>query len=173
VIATDNLRHLHDRLRSGIWVVAELEEDLLEREPASVKLEGFDHVVDYLTAVVLPHLHGELAVLYPEARLLSGIDENLVRELVGNCQALQRDAQRVVHDRQRLRHGACDNVGYRRHITNLVRRLRRHLEAVETLLLPELGKRLSDESVYAIYRQMEEAQFEAIVEPSRSVGVPA
>ncbi len=164
MIATNDLRHLHDRLRTGIAVVAELEEELLEHETAQVKLEGFDRVVEYLRSVVLPHLRGELAVLYPESQLLGEIDQAMVRQLIENCEELECDAQRVIRDRERLRHGGCDTVGYRRHITGLVRRLRRHMEAVETQLLPELGKRLSEDAVTTIYHRIEVAQFDAILE---------
>jgi hypothetical protein len=164
VIAAENLRHLHDRLRTGIAVVAELEEELLERETPAVKLEGYDRVVDYLESVVLPHLHGELAALYPESQLLGDVDQTMVHQLIENCEELECDARRVVRDRERLRLGACDSVSFRRHITNLVRRLRRHMEAVETQLLPELAKRLSEEAVSTIYHRIEVAQFDAIVE---------
>jgi hemerythrin-like domain-containing protein len=164
VIAIDNLRHLHDRLRAGLAVVAELEADLLEHETAEVKLEGFDRVVEYLNAVVLPHLRGELAVLYPESRLLGDIEQTTVRKLVENCEEMECDVQRILRDRERLRHGACDSVGFRRHITNLTRRLRRHLEAVETQLLPELQRSLSEEAVYTIYHGIEVAQLDAILE---------
>lgn len=170
--ATDNLRHLHDRLRTGIALVAELEEELLERETAAVKLEGFDRVVEYLKSVVLPHLRGELAVLYPESQLLGEIDQTMVRQLIENCEELECDAERVVRDRERLRLGACDNVGCRRHITKLVRVLRRHMVAVETQLLPELGKRLSDEAVATIYHRIEVAQLDAIIDLLREPAVP-
>jgi hypothetical protein len=164
VIATDNLRHLHDRLRTGLTLVAELEEQLRAHQGEAAKLESFDRVVDYLHGSVIPHLRGELAVLYPESDLLRGIDHRLVRQLIDNCEQLKCYADRIVHDRDRLRRGACDNVGCRHHIAALVRLLRRHLEGVEELLLPQLGARLNDDAVQAIYERIEEAQFEAAIE---------
>lgn len=164
MIATENLRRLHDRLRTGVTLVAELEEQLLAHEGEVAKLERFDRVVDYLRGTVIPHLRGELSVLYPESDLLRGIDHHLVRRLIDNCEQLECYAGRIVHDRDRLRDGICDNVGCRRHIAALVRLLRRHLESVEELLLPQLGARLTDEAVRAIYERLEEAQFEAAVD---------
>ena len=140
MIATDNLRHLHDRLRTGVTLVAELEEQLRGHQGEGAKLESFDRVVDYLRGTVIPHLRGELSVLYPESDLLRGIDHRLVRQLIENCEQLECYADRIVRDRDRLRQGACDNIGYHHHIAALVRLLRRHLEGVEELLLPQLAR---------------------------------
>ena len=53
---TDNLRHLHDRLRSGVALVSKLEDLLRERSNPETKLAAFARVSDYLQDVVLPHL---------------------------------------------------------------------------------------------------------------------
>ncbi|HYA00143.1 MAG TPA: hemerythrin domain-containing protein [Candidatus Binatia bacterium] len=163
---TENLRRLHERLRSGICLVAELEERLHQRDAEALKLESFDRVVAYLHGVVLPHLRGELQVLYPEAELASGIDPALIHRLISNCEQLECCAERVVRDRERVRRGGRDNVGYRRHITCVVRLLRRHLESVETELLPEVASRLDGDQVLRLYEEIEASSFEAELELS-------
>lgn len=168
--AIEYLRRMHDRLRAGVSLMAELEEQLRWHSAGEDQLSGFERVVEYLRSVVVPHLRGELAVLYPESRLLVGIDPLLVERLIDNCEQIQCHAERIIRDRDRLRAGVmCDKTGCRRHITSTVRLLRRHLEAVETVLLPQLALHLSDEDVYAIYEREEEAQFEAAVELGRAL----
>ena len=161
--ATDNLRHLHDRLRHGLAPVSQLEDRLRERGDQEGKLAAFALVTDYLQEVVSPHIRAELAALYPEAKRVAGIDLRLVRQLIDNCEELERQVTRVLHDNARLRSGVCDNVSCRRHITGLVRLLRRHLQAVEEELLPHLDRELSDEAVYRLYERMEEAGFDEAV----------
>jgi proline dehydrogenase len=157
---TDHLRHLHDRLRSGVALVSQLEEVLHERGNPAGKLAAFARVSDYLQDVVLPHLRAERAALYPEAERLHGIDPPLVRRLNDNCEELEQQVARVLHDHARFRGGVHDNVGCRRHITALVRLLRRHLQAVEDELLPCLDRELSDRDVYRIYERIQEVSFD-------------
>jgi proline dehydrogenase len=157
---TDHLRHLHDRLRSGVTLVSQLEDLLRERGNPAGKLAAFARVSDYLQDVVLPHLRAERTALYPEAARLAGIDPQLVRRLDDNCEELERQVARVLHDHARLRGGVRDNVGCRWHITALVRLLRRHLQAVEDELLPCFDRELADRDVYRIYERIQEVGFE-------------
>ena len=157
---TDNLRHLHDRLRSGVTLVSQLEELLHERGDPEERLAAFARVSDYLQDVVVPHLRAERTALYPEAAHVAGIDPRLVRRLTDNCEELERQAARVLHDHARFRGGVHDNVGCRRHLTTLVRLLRRHLQAVEDELLPSFDGEISDQDLYRIYERIEEVSFE-------------
>jgi hemerythrin-like domain-containing protein len=157
---TDNLRHLHDRLRSGVALVSQLEELLHGRGDPGDKLATFARVSDYLQDVVVPHLRAERAALYPEATRVAGIDLRLLRRLADNCEELERQVARLLHDHARLRGGVHDNVGCRWHLTTLVRLLRRHLQTVEDELLPCLDRELADEDVYRIYERIEEVSFE-------------
>jgi proline dehydrogenase len=157
---TDNLRHLHDRLRSGVALVSKLEDLLRERSNPETKLAAFARVSDYLQDVVLPHLRAEQAVLYPEATRWAGIDPGLVRRLDDTCEELERQAARVLHDYARFRGGVHDNAGCRRHITTLVRMLRRHLQAVENELLTSLDRELTDQDVHRVYERIQEVSFE-------------
>src|ERR1039458_4534984 len=157
---TDNLRHLHDRLRSGVALVSQLEDVLHERSNPAGKLAAFARVSDYLQDVVLPHLRAERSALFPEAARLPGIAPPLVRRLNDNCEELEQQVARVLHDHARFRGGVHDNVGCRRHITALVRLLRRHLQAVEDELLPCLDRELSDRAVYRIYERIQEVSFD-------------
>jgi proline dehydrogenase len=158
--ATDHLRQLHDRLRSGVALVSQLEDLLRERGNQEAKLAAYARVSNYLQDVVLPHLRAERAALYPEAERLAGIDPRLVRRLSDNCEELERQAARVLHDHARFRGGVHDNVGCRRHLTTLVRLLRRHLQTVEDELLPSLDRELADEDVYRVYERIQEVSFE-------------
>jgi hypothetical protein len=171
VIPTDNLRHLHDRLRSGITLVSQLEDRLHERGAHAGKLEAFDRVADYLRDVVVPHLRAELRALYPEAALVAGVDTDLVRRLTANCEELERQVNRVLRDRERAHQGTCDQVSCRRHITTLVRLLRRHLHSVEDELLPHLDSELREEDVLRIYERIEEASFDAEIASRPAAGV--
>ena len=63
--AADGLRHLHDRLRSGVASVSQLEELMHERGDEAEKLAAFARVSDYLQDVVVPHLRAERTVLSP------------------------------------------------------------------------------------------------------------
>jgi proline dehydrogenase len=157
---TDNLRHLHDRLRSGVVLVSQLEDVLHERSNPAGKLAAFARVSDYLQDVVLPHLRAERSALFPEAARLPGIDPRLVSRLTDNCEELERQVARVLHDHARFRGGVHDNASSRRHITTLVRLLRRHMQAVEDELLPCFDRELSDQDVYGIYERIQEAGFE-------------
>jgi proline dehydrogenase len=157
---TDNLRHLHDRLRSGVALVSQLEDMLRERGNPAGKLAAFARVSDYLQDLVLPHLRAEQAALYPEAARSAGIDPGVVSRLNDNCEELERQVARVLHDHARLRGGVHDNVSSRRHITTLVRLLRRHLQTVEDELLPCFDRELTDQDVYRIYERIEEVSFE-------------
>ena len=160
VTPTDNLRHLHDRLRSGIALVSQLEDLLHERQDPEERLTAFARVSDFLQDVVLPHLRAERSVLYPEATRVPGVDPLLLRRLLDNCDRLEREVARVLHDHARLRGGVNDNLGCRRHITTLVRLLRRHLQAVEDELLPDLDRRLPEQEIYRIFERLEEVSFE-------------
>jgi proline dehydrogenase len=155
--ATDDLRHLHDRLRTGVGLVSQLEALLLEGGEPDAKLEAFDRVSVYLQDVVAPHLRAELVTLYPEAERVGAIDGDLGRRLIDSCDRLEGAASRVLQDHARLRGGAADNLGYRQRITALVRLLRRHLQTVEDELLPQLGRELTDSEVRHIYERMVEA----------------
>jgi proline dehydrogenase len=141
-------------------LVSQLEDLLRERGNPAGKLAAFARVSDYLQDVVLPHLRAERTALYPEAARLAGIDPQLVRRLDDNCEELERQVARVLHDHARLRGGVRDNVGCRRHITALVRLLRRHLQAVEDELLPCFDRELADRDVYRIYERIQEVGFE-------------
>jgi proline dehydrogenase len=156
----DHIHHLHDRLRSGVALVSQLEDLLRERGDDEGKLAAFARVSDYLQDVVLPHLRAEQAAVYPEAERLVGIDPRLVRRLNDNCEELERQTARVLHDHARFRGGVHDNAGSRRHITTLVRLLRRHLQAVEDELVPLLDQQLDDADLYRIYERIEEVSFE-------------
>jgi hypothetical protein len=162
MLPTDNLRHLHDRLRSGVALISRLEELLHERGDPEEKLVAFARVSGYLQDVVLPHLRAEQAALYPEAARVPEIDVRLLRHLTDNCEELERQAARVLHDHARLRGRVHDNVGCRRHLIALVRLLRRHLRAVEDELLPCLDGKLADRDLYRIYERVEEVSFEEI-----------
>lgn len=157
---TDKLRHLHDRLRSGVALVSKLEDLLRERGNPEAKLAAFARVSDYLQDVVLPHLRAERAALYSEAVRLAGIDQRLVRRLDDSWEELERCVARVLHDQARLRGGVHDSAGCRRHIATLVRLLRRHLQAVEDELLPYLDRELSDGDVYRLYERIQEVSFD-------------
>lgn len=164
-LATVNLRRMHDRIRTGVHLIAELEELLRGREPHSAKLAAFDRVVRYLDAVVLPHLRGEVSVLFRGPELASAADPRLIAHLTDNCQRIEAYAERIVRDRDRLRAGAaCDNIGCRRHITAMVRLLRRHLDSLESALLPQLAANLSVAQVYALFERIEEVQFDVELE---------
>jgi len=158
--ATDSLRHLHDPLRNGVALVSQLEDRLHERVDTAEKLTAFARVSEYLQTVVAPHLRAEHAVLYPEARSLPGVPAELVRHLAEECDDLERQATRVLHDHARLAAGISDNVGCRRHITGLVRLLRRHLQSVETDLLPKLDRELSEAAMQRLYERLQKAGFE-------------
>jgi proline dehydrogenase len=170
---TDNLRHLHDRLRSGVALVSQLEELLHGRGDPGDKLATFARVSDYLQDVVVPHLRAERAALYPEATRVAGIDLRLLRRLADNCEELERQVARLLHDHARLRGGVHDNVGCRWHLTTLVRLLRRHLQTVEDELLPCLDRELADEDVYRIYERIEEVSFEEEVADRVPAGAEA
>jgi proline dehydrogenase len=171
--ATDNLRHLHDRLRSGVALVSQLEELLHERGDPEEKLAAFARVSDYLQDVVAPHLRAERAVLYPEAARLAGIDVGLLRRLTDGWDELERQVARVLHDHARFRGGVHDNAGCRRHLASLVRLLRRHLQGVEDELLPYLDRELAEDEVYRIYERVEEVSFEEEVAGRVPVGAEA
>lgn len=157
---TDNLRHLHDRLRSGVALVSKLEDLLRERGNPGAKLAAFARVSDYLQDVVLPHLRAERVALYSEAARLAGIDQRLVSRLDDNWEELERCVARVLHDQARLRGGVHDSAGCRRHIATLVRLLRRHLQTVEDELLPYLDRELSDGDLYRLYERIQEVSFD-------------
>ena len=91
---------------------------------------------------------------------MAGIDPRLVRRLHDNCDGLEREVARVLHDQARLRGGVHDNLGCRRHLTTLVRLLRRHLRTVEDELLPGLDGNLPEEEIRELYERIEEASFE-------------
>ena len=129
--ATDSLRHLHDRLRSGVALVSQLEDRLREKADFTDKLTAFARVSEYLQEVMTPHLRAERSVLFPEVRGLAGVDPMLVDRLAAECEELERRATRVLHDHARFAAGIIDNASFRRHITGLVRLLRRHLQSVE------------------------------------------
>lgn len=158
--ATDKLRHLHDRLRSGLALVSQLEDRLHERTDTAGKLAAFARVSDYLQEVVAPHLRAEQAVLFPEARRLPGIDPELVRRATAECEDLERLTTRVLHDHARLAAGVSDNASCRRHITGLVRLLRRHLQSVEDGLLTHLNGELSEGAVDGLYERLQVEGFE-------------
>ncbi|MGD1054213.1 MAG: proline dehydrogenase family protein [Candidatus Dormibacteria bacterium] len=160
MLPTDNLRHLHDRLRSGVALVSQLDDRLRERGNPEGRLAAFARVSDYLQDVVLPHLRAERTVLYPEAARLAGMDPQLVGRLEDNCEELERQVARVLHDHARLRGGVHDNVGCRRHITTLVRLLRRHLQSVEAEVLPCLDGELADGDIHRIYERIQEVSFD-------------
>jgi len=153
-------RQLHDRLRSGVALVSRLEELLHERGDEAEKLAAFARVSDYLQDVVVPHLRAERTALYPEAARLAGVDPRLLRRLTDNCDELERQVARVLHDHARYRGGVHDNAGCRRHLSSLVRLLRRHLEAVEGELLSAFARELSEPDLRRIYERVEKSGFE-------------
>ena len=155
----DSLRHLHDRLRSGVALVSQLDELMHERGDEAEKLAAFARVSDYLQDVVIPHLRAERTTLYPEAARLSGVDPRLLRRLTDNCDELERQVARVLHDHARFRGGVHDNAGSRRHLISTIRLLRRHLDAVESELLVAFDRELSEQEVRRIYERVEEAGF--------------
>jgi proline dehydrogenase len=157
---TDNLRHLHDRLRGGLALVSQLDDRLRARDDPAERLAAFARVSDYLQDMVLPHLRAERSALYPEAVRVAGVDPRLVSRLEDSCDGLEREVARVLHDHARFRGGVHDNAGCRRHIATLVRLLRRHLQTVEDELLPCLDRELADDDAYPIYERVEEAIFE-------------
>ncbi len=169
----DLLLHIHDRLRGGVSLVSQLEDLLRERGNQEAKLAAFARVSDYLQDVVLPHLRAEQAAVYPEAERLTGIDPELVVRLNDNCEELERQAARILHDHARFRGGVHDNVGSRRHITTLVRLLRRHLQAVEGELVPFLDHQLADADLYQIYERVQEVSFEEEIAGRVPVGAEA
>ena len=169
----DLLQHVHDRLRGGVSLVSQLEDLLRERGDQEAKLAAFARVSNYLQDVVLPHLRAEQAAVYPAAERLTGIDPGLVRRLNDNCEELERQAARILHDHARFRGGVHDNVGSRRHITTLVRLLRRHLQAVEGELVPFLDHQLADADLYQIYERVQEVSFEEEIAGRVPVGAEA
>ncbi len=158
--ATDSLRHLHDRLRSGVALVSQLEDRLRDRAEFADKLTAFARVSDYLQEVMTPHLRAERSILFPEVRRLAGVDPMLVDRLAAECEELDRRATRVLHDHARFAAGISDNASCRRHITALVRLLRRHLHSVEEDLLDQLGAELGAGDVHDLYERLQLAGFE-------------
>jgi proline dehydrogenase len=169
----DNVRHLHERLRSGIALVSQLEDQLHERGDPAERLAAFARVSDYLQDVVLPHLRAERLVLPAEAARVSGIDPRLLRRLTDNWDGLEREVARVLHDHARLRAGGHDNAGCRRHLATLVRLLRRHLRAVEDELLPSFERDLSDEEIDRLSERIQEVSFEEEVAARVPAGAEA